>query len=299
MSACTNVERQAARSAPDDFTALASIDWRAPWFAGFAERGARWQQLAQTAPERFVAALTAEARASGYRTGQGAPLSFMEQDALPDGVAYETHIARTGAVATRHNLHDFFNALVWFAFPRVKAVLNARQAAAIARDGVGGARGTERDAITLFDEGGIVFATCDAELAAALVAFDWQRLFVARREDWGKRCSVWPFGHALLEKLVSPYKACTAHALIVEVAPEFFDWPAQRQLSLLDASLGATLADAVLTSRGFAPLPVLGVPGFWDQNTDPAFYDDPRVFRSGRDRSGRDRSGRAGHGAAC
>jgi len=287
MSARTNAERQAASGSQDDFTALASIDWRAPWLAGFAERGARWQQLAQTAPESFVAALTAEAREHGHRTGQGAPLSFMEQDALPDGVAYETHIAQTGAVATRHNLHDFFNALVWFAFPRVKAVLNARQAAAIARDGVGGARGTERDAITLFDEGGIVFATCDADLAAALVAFDWQRLFVARREDWGRRCAVWPFGHALLEKLVSPYKACTAHALIVEVAPEFFGWPKPRQLDLLDARLGATLRDTVLTSRGFAPLPVLGVPGFWPENADPAFYDDTRVFRPGRTRPSR------------
>ena len=29
----------------------------------------------------------------------------------------------------------------------------------------------------------------------------------------------------------------------------------------------------------FAPLPVLGVPGWWPANESPAFYDDATVFR--------------------
>ncbi|MFS9669939.1 DUF3025 domain-containing protein, partial [Klebsiella pneumoniae] len=74
------------------------------------------------------------------------------QDALPAGAAYEAHIAATGQVPTRDNLHDFFNALIWLHWPRAKAALNARQARAITQDGIGAARGTVRDAATLFDE---------------------------------------------------------------------------------------------------------------------------------------------------
>ncbi len=80
--------------------------------------------------------LNDEARAERLATGRGLPLRFIAQAALPAGIAYETHIAETGAVPTRHNLHDFFNALVWFAYPRIKAALNARQAAAIDAAGV-------------------------------------------------------------------------------------------------------------------------------------------------------------------
>ena len=36
------------------------------------------------------------------------------------------------------------------------------------------------------------------------------------------------------------------------------------------------------TSRDFAPLPVLGVPGWWPANESPAFYADATVFRPGR-----------------
>ncbi len=48
-----------------------------------------------------------------------------------------------------------------------------------------------------------------------------------------------------------------------------------------------------LTSRDFAPLPVLGVPGWCDANAEAAFYDDPAVFRSVR------RSRAASGGAQC
>ena len=41
-----------------------------------------------------------------------------------------------GRVETRpDNLHDFFNALIWLAFPRSKARINAMHAAEIPREG--------------------------------------------------------------------------------------------------------------------------------------------------------------------
>lgn len=226
--------------------------------------------------------LNDEARAERLATGRGLPLRFIEQAALPAGVAYETHIAETGAVPTRHNLHDFFNALVWFAYPRIKAALNARQAAAIDAAGVGAVRGGVRDALTLLDENGALFATSDPALAAALRGFDWPTLMRASRDAWGARCDARIVGHALCEKLVDPYKGCTAHAWIVEVPAAYFDWPDARRRAWLDERVAAALAATDPASRGFAPLPVLGVPGWWPANASPAFYDDPQVFRRGR-----------------
>nr|WP_254617217.1 DUF3025 domain-containing protein [Burkholderia metallica] len=216
-------------------------------------------------------------------TGRGRPLRFVPQAEVPPGVAYETHIADTGRVPTRHALHDFFNALVWFAYPCTKAALNARQAAAIdAAGGVGPVRGALRVALTLFDENAALFVTADRTLADALCGFDWPQLLVAAREAWGTRCEARLVGHALLEQLVAPYKSCTAHAWIIDVSVDYFSWPDARRRAHVDARIAAELATRALTSRDFAPLPVLGVPGWCAANADAAFYDDPAVFRSGR-----------------
>ncbi|MGV2291228.1 DUF3025 domain-containing protein [Trinickia sp. YCB016] len=258
------------------------IDWSRPWFAPFAVRGARWQRAALESEAAYLAELNRDASASGQTTGRGKPLAFIAQDDLPPGAAYEAHIGATGCVPTRHNLHDFFNALMWFTFPCIKAALNARQSEAIDQLGVGPTRGSVRDMLTLFDENALIFATADLALAAALRNFDWQGLLVANRAAWGVRCEVRSFGHALLEKLIAPYKACTGHAWIVDVPAEYFSWPDAQQRALLDESISATIAHGSLESRMFAPLPVLGIPGWWPANDAPAFYDDKQVFRTGR-----------------
>ena len=161
-------------------------------------------------------------------------LAFIAQDDLPAGAAYEAHIASTGCVPTRHNLHDFFNASMWFAFPRIKAALNARQAAQIDALGIGPTRGGVRDTLTLFDENAVLFACADPALSGALRGFDWHTLFVARRDGVGRALRSALFGHALLEKLVAPYKACTGHAWIVDVPPLISHWTLRNADALLD-----------------------------------------------------------------
>ncbi|MGG1946173.1 DUF3025 domain-containing protein [Trinickia sp. NRRL B-1857] len=263
---------------------LDRIDWSAPWLVPYSSRGSRWCDRVQADPADYVRMLARQAGDAGYVTGEGRPLSFIEQSELPHSVAYEAHIAQTGGVPTRRNLHDFFNALVWFTYPGVKATLNARQARAIDRSGVGAARGAERDFLTLFDENALLFVCSDPSLGAALKAFEWRRLFLDERTAWGERCEVRVFGHALLEKLISPYKACTGHAWIVAAPPEYFAWADERRQAWLDRTVAASLEHSVLDAGRYAPLPVLGVPGFWPANVDPLFYDDPQVFRAGRRR---------------
>ncbi|MBC8748824.1 MULTISPECIES: DUF3025 domain-containing protein [Paraburkholderia] len=262
---------------------FAAIDWSKPWFAQFAARGQRWQQAALAGYANLLAEMNADAARIQPTTGRGQRLAFIAQDDLPPGAAYEGHIASTGCVPTRHNLHDFFNGSMWFAFPRIKAALNARQSAELDVLGVGPTRGGVRDMLTLFDENALLFACADPSLCAALHGFDWQTLFVARRDAWGRGCEVRCFGHALLEKLIAPFKGCTGHAWIVEVPPNYFEWdPAARNAWLDEAVSAALLGTDALTSRMFAPLPVLGIPGWWPENESPTFYDDTSVFRAGR-----------------
>ena len=166
---------------------FADIDWSMPWFAQFAARGVRWQQAAIAGETQLLAAMNADAAHSLQLTGRGQRLAFIAQDELPPGAAYEAHIAATGCVPTRHNLHDFFNASVWFAFPRIKAALNARQSAAIDALGVGPTRGGVRDALTLFDENALLFACADPALRTALRGFDWRTLAGREPRRLGRR----------------------------------------------------------------------------------------------------------------
>jgi len=123
---------------------LPSIDWTRPWYASVLPARGRLDLQRDT----VITALNLQARALDLRNPAGLPLGFVPQSDLPEGVAYEEFIGATGGVPTRDNLHDFFNALVWLTFPRIKRQLNALQAAQIALSGVGKSRGPARDGAT-------------------------------------------------------------------------------------------------------------------------------------------------------
>jgi len=241
---------------------LAAIDWRQPWLQDWREAGQRVTQgVAQGLP--LSEALNLEPMS---------PVRFVPQVDLPEGMAYEQFIFENASVPTREGLHDFFNGLCWLQFPQTKKKLNQLQAAQIAVDGVGSVRGAVRDALTLFDENAAFLQAPDA-LWHALAAKDWQRLFVELRPLWAQ-ARLLLFGHALLEKMVTPRKAITAHVYRVQFATD--------SIANLDAWLAQDLSADKLAAKPFAPLPVLGVPGWCAENEDPAFYDDTKVFRPSR-----------------
>jgi Protein of unknown function (DUF3025) len=193
------------------------------------------------------------------------PLRFVPQADLPEGLAYESHIHHTARVPTRDNRHDLFNGLVWLCFPALKRRLNELHAAQIERDGVGSTRGAVRDALTLFDENAALLQA-PAVLLQALRERDWHGLFVTHRPAWDS-ARLTLVGHALLDKLVTPRKAITAHVWLVPEGVDAPDW------------LAASLTPALLATRQHHPLPVLGVPDWWPANEVPGFYDDAQVFR--------------------
>jgi hypothetical protein len=293
---------------------LADIDWSQPWFAPCRELGeptarqALQQQnlaealnaLRKNSPQpatlnRHVAAenqptakredsagsgdiasaASVNTTSAGLALGDAKEVTFVPQSALPEGQAYEDFIFKTGQVPTRDGLHDFFNGLCWHRFPLAKRRLNQLQAAEIQAQGVRATRGPVRDALTLFDENVVLMHAPD-EVWAALQARDWLKLFVGLRDQW-QYVHLVLFGHALVEKLVTPYKSITGHVYRVDSHINPHDEAA------LDAWLVQDLQAAKLATKPFEPLPVLGVPGWCSDNAERAYYEDTNVFRPKRE----------------
>jgi hypothetical protein len=252
---------------------LASVDWSAPWLAPFAKLG-----QAVVSSSDWRGALNREAAAINLCNFDRKRLVFCAPDVTGDE-PYEVGIARTGLVPTRSNLHDFFNALIFLHFPRAKAQLNQLQSAAIARDGVRARRGAVRDAATLIDENAVLVISDRADIVELLRRHDWPSLFQDQRAVWMSQVNVVAFGHALLQKLVHPYKAITAHALHVAL-------PSSSPIHEIDGWMNVAL-DEQLSSSHLMPLPVLGIPGWWMQNENPDFYADRAVFRPAKMRRDR------------
>jgi hypothetical protein len=147
-------------------------------------------------------------------------------------------------------------------------------------------RGRVRDALTLFDESGAVFACAEPELIAELRAFHWKNLFCVQRELTRAAVRVYVVGHALFEKALNPYIGMTAHALPLVVGADFMTEPPERQLERVDRLAAEVVADAARfgTPQSLAPLPVLGVPGWWAENEHEGFYDNTAYFRPARRR---------------
>lgn len=243
---------------------VADIDWAAPWLAD-------WRAVGEPIAQRVVAGcLQAQALSEARR----APVDFVPQANLPEGQAYEDFIHATAQVPTREGLHDFFNALCWMHFPLAKRQLNRIQASEIARQGVGQVRGPVRDAATVFDENAWLIQPSDV-LWSALTEHRWHDALLGLREEWA-HTRLWAFGHAALEKLVQPYKSITVHVWRV---------PLHVPPGQIDAWLAQDLTAHKLAAKPFSPLPILGVPGWWPANQDPAFYEDSRVFRPHRGKS--------------
>jgi hypothetical protein len=142
-------------------------------------------------------------------------------------------------------------------------------------------RSARRDALTLFDENGLLVASADPSLVELLRAFRWRELFVGRRIDVLRSLRFLVFGHGLLDKARSPFVGLTAHAWVLDAPEALLAQPAPAIAAALDGELALAI-DNLASPRELAPLPVLGIPGWWPANDAPAFYDDARYFRPGR-----------------
>jgi hypothetical protein len=130
--------------------------------------------------------------------------------------------------------HDLFNALVWAAFPRSKRALHARQFRALERRWRPGAtrlpnrRTPEQDALTIFDEGGVVVVAGGPghEMDGALD---------------GSSLRVVPFGHAVMEHVC--FEAAPVRAAAIALDVSAVDSTGRELFEAVDRALALRLAD--------------------------------------------------------
>ena len=261
---------------------------RSPMFEPYRPMAARWHGYpAFPARDAWTAALAAAGPVAG---ASGRVLVPGDVPAAGGALAYERSVWAEGVLGLRSDdWHDLMNLLVWCVFPASKARLNAGHVAEAGGTGhAAGAgagaiprRSARRDALTLFDENGLLVASADPSLVELLRAFRWRELFVGRRTDVLRSLRFLVFGHGLLDKARSPFVGLTAHAWVLDAPEALLAQPAPAIAAALDGELALAI-DRLASPRDLAPLPVLGIPGWWPANDAPAFYDDARYFRPGR-----------------
>jgi hypothetical protein len=264
------------------------VDWvsaqqrlRSPIFAPLAIA------MARLPAQRWPDHADLNAAAAGIVTAMGVPLRFVNprEHSVRERRYYELRVAETGEVGTRpQNWHDLLNALVWMTFPAAKAQINAQHAAMLKDGGEAEAkhRSPERDALTLFDEGGVAVASSSPELMRLIIDFEWKQLFWSRRAQLAGKMRFFGFGHGMYEQALNPYIGMVAKTVFVPASEVFFSLPLAGQLAQVDALLADHFTDRSLfrSPRMMAPMPVLGVPGWYPPSEIESFYDDPVHFRS-------------------
>lgn len=257
------------------------------WTRGFPARSAIFEPLRRfeiCAGDDWPALETMQAliRDAGFATASGHPVSLAPQSAGVLRTPYERTLYESGNMGFRErNWHDFFNVLACVLFPQAKSALNERHHEALGRE-VPGQRGPERDALTLFDESGVIVMG-PRVLLDRIRMFEWHELFWLDRESVRRDMRFIVFGHALYEKALSPYVGMTGHALLIEATPD----EARCDVGDVDGRAAAAIRTGALSSSAaLSPLPLLGVPGWWPGNEVESFYANDRYFRKGRTRRG-------------
>ena len=224
------------------------------------------------------------ALANGIVTSRGKPLRFVAPRDRGDNERryYELRIAETGEVETRpENWHDLFNALAWITYPQAKGTINAQHVAILEERGDAEAkrRSPERDALTLFDEGGIAVLSTDPALFDLIVAFEWKELFWHRRGELEQHMRFLAFGHALYEQALEPYLGMVAKTIFFEVDSLPSD---DALVETADAALSRHFSDRsrFVSPKAMAPMPVLGIPGWHVDTATESFYDNRDHFRA-------------------
>lgn len=132
------------------------------------------------------------------------------------------------------------------------------------RKTAGKSRGPARDAATIYDENSALLVVRDDAEGAALVDalrnHRWREALVERAAMFGRDAEVWLFGHALMEKLVAPYKAITAHTRVVLAAGDYWALDELGRRAWLDRNEAERLASEGLAKGSFHTVAGAGHP---------------------------------------
>jgi Protein of unknown function (DUF3025) len=194
---------------------------------------------------------------------------------------YEQHVVALRAVPTRAcNWHDFFNMVVWAHFPRLRWALNALHVDPdVGPKDPRNGRAPAQNLAATFDESGLLVVSTSQALLAELRELRFKRFFWEARTELLATTRFWHVGHGSLESLLAAHPGLAAKALLLHVheLPTSADgWEALRYE--LDERAAAAVAGWRTVRAVLDPVPLLGIPGYWD-NDFPEFYDDAQHFR--------------------
>ena len=224
-------------------------------------------------------------------TINGAPLKIVEQAGKPETFQqhYAPRIYYSGEIQTRtENWHDFFQFLTWFIFPEAKAVINSIHIPLakerIEYGGDIGRRSPVENTLSLFDEGGVVILSSDESLLQNIKDFQWKELFWNQREVLEQKLRCITFGHAMYEKGLKPYVGMTANAILLNVEQKVIGMSLTSQLQWIDQKLAAIFREGkhYQKPKDLNPFPILGMPGWVEENAVESYYDNQNYFRPGR-----------------
>jgi len=206
-----------------------------------------------------------------HQNGNNKKLIFCTQDkSLPHPkLGYEQRIYQKGIIATRkNNWHDFFNAMVWHNFPKIKSSINAIHHKEIEKQS-DNIRSRKRDLLTLFDECGVI-VIANKQYLDMIRNHNWKELFIEHKNAWlNLDIKVITFGHAMFEKYLNPYIGMTAQSLLFESMENPMDD------FISDGILNQHL---LLSKTELSPLPMLGIPE-WYTSQSLDFYNNKNYFR--------------------
>jgi hypothetical protein len=216
----------------------------------------------------------------------GSPTTFEDH--------YESRIYLAGELQTRlENWHDYFNAMCWLQFPEIKSALNALHFEASKTRKVGTNRSPVENAITLFDECGAVIVADDDSLLEMIRHHEWKVLFQDNHLFWeihsfrdnkaqlGQHIQCYVVGHAMHEKNLAPYLGMTTHSVLLKQGSDFFQKTYLEQLEVIDRVVSSLWMNSKIEQpKDLQPFPLLGVPGWWHEAQDEAFYANEDYFRT-------------------
>lgn len=199
---------------------------------------------------------------------------FIASREVMGALEYERCV-HTGQIPTRDLGHDWYNGLVWLRFAQAKHRINRSHIEDSDRQSelTSNGRSRLRDALTLFDENGALLLTTETSIRDALLDQDWQTLFVHGRQHWNGRARLLVFGHGLLDSLHKPHRGLCAKAIPVLLPA--LDVPDETLSVLLEV-----VVMAVQDPANFSPIPVMGVPGWFEESNQPGYYEDRSVYRA-------------------
>ena len=219
-------------------------------------------------------------------------VSFIDNDQFTaDGRYYENYIFDTNQIPTRYpNWHDMFGALIWSLFPKTKKLLNILHIQEIQRHGHRH-RSLLRNKLTLFDECGVLvlFSPEAASVVDMLRNHQWTAAFVQNQHLWQgqsnqPKIAAMIFGHANYEMATRPFIGFTGKMLALAVPVDFFAQTLLQRIDFIDTALSEQIANqgVLVEQQQLTPLPLLGVPGWFEANKHPDFYQNTGYFRAKR-----------------